>query len=75
MLPLEYETNIASFLEKIDATPVINFDDLVEFKEIEELHFEVELYKPFALPAASSYEPMFKEKPYRPGCEYESTIR
>lgn len=27
-LPLEYETNIASFMEKIDAQPVINFDDL-----------------------------------------------
>lgn len=34
-LPLEYETNIASFMEKIDATPVINFDDLEPFEHIE----------------------------------------
>jgi hypothetical protein len=23
----------------------------------------------------SSYDPIFKDKPYRPGCQYESTIR
>ena len=30
-LPLEYETNIASFMEKVDAQPPISFDDLVPF--------------------------------------------
>mmetsp|Transcript_31597 Transcript_31597/g.48307 ORF Transcript_31597/g.48307 Transcript_31597/m.48307 type:complete len:236 (-) Transcript_31597:967-1674(-) len=39
-LPLEYETNIASFMEKIDAQPVINFDDLEVFDPIEQLDFE-----------------------------------
>ena len=34
-LPLEYETNIASFMEKIDAQPIINFDDLEAFDSIE----------------------------------------
>ena len=34
-LPLEYETNIASFMEKIDAQPIINFDDLEAFDPIE----------------------------------------
>ena len=34
-LPLEYETNIASFMEKIDAQPVISFDDLEPFEPIE----------------------------------------
>ena len=34
-LPLEYETNIASFMEKIDAQPVISFDDLEPFDPIE----------------------------------------
>ena len=40
-LPLEYETNIASFMEKVDAQPPINFDDLVPFEPIENLDFEV----------------------------------
>lgn len=39
-LPLEYETNIASFMDKIDAQPVINFDDLIVFDPIEQLEFE-----------------------------------
>lgn len=74
-MPLEYETNIASFMEKIDAQPVINFDDLENFDAIEQLDFEVEKYKPFELPPASTYDPVFNDKQYRPGCEYESTIR
>jgi hypothetical protein len=34
-MPIEYETNIASFMEKIDASPVINFDDFVPFDSLE----------------------------------------
>ena len=74
-LPLEYETNIASFMEKIECQPVINFDDLEPFEPIELLDFEVERYKPFGLPPMSQYDPVFQEKKLRPGCEYESTIR
>ena len=74
-LPIEYETNIASFMEKIDAEPVVNFDDFVPFEALELLDFEVEKYKPMAIPQMSSYDPIFNEKPYRPGCQYESTIR
>jgi len=40
-LPLEYETNIASFMEKVDAIPPITFDDLVPFEKVEQLDFEV----------------------------------
>ena len=74
-LPIEYETNIASFMEKIDAQPVINFDDLVSYDPIQQLDFEVERYKPLAIPAVSSYDPVFNNKNYRPGCQYESTLR
>lgn len=49
-VPLEYETNIASFMETIEACPVINFDDLTSFDPIERLGFEIERYKPFKLP-------------------------
>ena len=41
-LPLEYETNIASFMETIECAPVINFDDLETLEEIEPLDLEIE---------------------------------
>jgi len=62
-------------MEKIEACPVINFDDLVAFDPIEQLDFEVERYKPFQLPQMSYYDPSFNDKVLRPGCEYESTVR
>ena len=40
-LPLEYETNIASFLEKVEANPPTNFDDLEAFDPLEMLDFEI----------------------------------
>jgi hypothetical protein len=40
-LPLEYETNIAAFLERVEANPPINFDDLDLFEPMETLDFEV----------------------------------
>jgi len=43
-LPLEYETNIASFMEKVEAHPPISFDDLLPFDHVEMLEFEVEKY-------------------------------
>jgi len=49
-LPLEYETNIASFKESVEANPPINFDDLVPFDMIECLEFEVHKYTKFSIP-------------------------
>lgn len=40
-LPLEYETNIASFMEKVEANPPISFDDLNVFDHLEALDFEM----------------------------------
>ena len=40
-LPLEYETNISSFLEKVEANPPTNFDDLEPYESLEQLDFEV----------------------------------
>ena len=45
-MPIEYETNVASFIEKIECQPIINFDDLEAFDPIEALEFEIEQYKP-----------------------------
>lgn len=73
-MPVEYD-NIASFMEKIEADPVISFDDLEPFEPLEQLDFEVMNYKKLPLPGMSTYEPNFKDKPYRPGCQYESTLR
>jgi hypothetical protein len=39
-LPLEYETNISSFMEKVEANPPISFDDLQPFEHVEPLDFE-----------------------------------
>jgi len=74
-LPLEYETNMASFMEKVEANPCTNFDDLVPFEPLEMLDFEVENYQPFLIPSMSCFDPAELEKPMRPGCQYESIIR
>jgi hypothetical protein len=49
-LPLEYETNISSMLEKVEANPPTNFDDLEPYTEMEELDFEIQAYKPEPMP-------------------------
>lgn len=55
-LPIEFD-NIASFIEKIDAEPVISFDDLQPFDPIETLDYEIMKYKPMPPPPISSYDP------------------
>jgi hypothetical protein len=74
-LPLQYEANMSSFLEKVEATPPTNFDDLIPFDPLEVLEFETEAYKEFAITPVSLYDPPFREQHIRPGCEYESIIR
>lgn len=74
-LPLEYETNIASFLEKVEANPPTNFDDLEEFDPLEMLDFEIQNYGTHTLPAMSLYDAPMRDMPNRPGCEYESVLR
>ncbi len=56
-IPLSYEASMSSFLEKVEANPPTNFDDLVPFDHIEKLEFESEGYKEFALPAVSMFDP------------------
>ena len=46
-LPLEYETNMASFMEKVETSPPGEFDFKEEFDPLEQLDFEVENYQPF----------------------------
>lgn len=74
-LPLEYETNIASFLEQVEANPPTNFDDLDVFEALEMLDFEVQKYEPLNIPALTNYDPPMRELPKRPGCEYESVFK
>lgn len=74
-LPLEYETNIASFLEKVEANPPTNFDDLDTFDPLEVLDFEIQNYQNHEVPAMSQYDPPMRDLPARPGCEYESILR
>lgn len=74
-LPLEYEANISSFKEIIEANPPCSFDDLTPFESIEQLEFEVCKYPKFPIPQMSNYDPFEVNKPMRPGCEYESIIK
>ncbi len=74
-LALEYESNMASFLEKVETDPPCNFDDMVPFDTLEELDFEINAYKPLPLPPMSLYDPPFRKHAPKPGCEYESIVR
>ena len=62
-------------MEKIECQPVVSFDDLEQFETLDILDFEVMKYKKMETPAISSYDPIFNNKVYRPGCQYESTLR
>lgn len=74
-LPLQYENNMASFLEKIETNPPANFDDMVPYDELEELEFEKCAYKELPVPQMSCYDPAFRSHAKKPGCEYESVRR
>ena len=74
-LPLEYETNIASFMEKVDANPPINFDDLIPYDLLECLDYEVNKYNRFQVPPMPLSDPVEDNKILRPGCEYESILK
>lgn len=74
-LPLEFETNISSFLEKVEPNPPTNFDDLEQFEALEMLDFEVQRYPELSIPAITNYDPPMRELPKRPGCEYESVFK
>ena len=74
-LPLEYETNIASFMEKVEANPPISFDDLMPFEHVEPLDFEQQKYVKFPLAQMSNFDPLEIDKIFRPGCEYESVLK
>lgn len=74
-LPLEYETNIASFMEKVEANPPINFDDLASFDHVEPLDFEIQKYQKIPLAQVSTFDPLDSDKIFRPGCEYESILK
>lgn len=67
-LPLEYEANISSFLEKVEANPPTNFDDLEPFEPLEMLDFEIQNYKPLGVPSSSNYDPPLRNQTIRPGC-------
>lgn len=55
--PIEYETNINSVLQEVDAAPIQGFDDLEWQAEIEQLDAEYHQYKPMAIPVNSNYDP------------------
>ena len=62
-------------MEKVEANPPTNFDDLDLFDPLEVLDFEIQNYQPHAIPASSHFDPAMRDLPNRPGCEYESILR
>ena len=75
-LPLEYETNIASFMERVEANPPISFDDLAPYEHVEPLDFEMQKYPKFpVITQMSNFDPLDSEKILRPGCEHESVLK
>jgi hypothetical protein len=74
-LPLDMESNMASFLEKIETEPPCNFDDLEPYEYLEELDYEIHAYQPFNTPQMSMYDPPLRKMISKPGCEYESILR
>lgn len=73
-LPIEYEVNISSFKEKVQADPPRSFDDMVPYELIEPLDYEMSKYEKLPMPAGSNYIPIEDEKPTRPGCEHEYSL-
>jgi hypothetical protein len=41
---------MSSFIEKVEANPPTNFDDMVPFESLEQLEFESEFYKECVIP-------------------------
>lgn len=74
-IPIEYEANLSSMIQKVEANIPSNFDDLEQFEAIEVLEFEVFDHKAKPVPAMSQFDPAFREKQSRPGCGYESVLR
>ena len=62
-LPVQYEASISSFKEKVDAYPPTAFDDMVPFRDIEQLDFEINRYEKLPLPGGSNYIPIEEDKP------------
>jgi hypothetical protein len=69
------EAGLTSIKEKVEGEMPTNFDDMLPFKPIEDLDFEIYNYKPFEVPKMSHYIPVLDEKPKRQGCEHEYAIR
>ena len=61
------EAGLTSIKEKVEAEMPTNFDDMVPFKPIEDLDFEIYNYKPFEVPQMSHHIPVLDDKPLRQG--------
>lgn len=61
------EAGLTSIKEKVEGEMPTNFDDMMPFKPIEDLDFEIYNYKPFEIPKMSHYIPVLDDKPKRQG--------
>lgn len=74
-LPVEYDMGVTSFKETMEPTEINAFDDLIEYPQIELLDYELNKYQPNNIPVYFNYFPIENTKPFRPGAEYEYSLR
>eukprot|EP00357_Protocruzia_adherens_P026922 CAMPEP_0115010078 /NCGR_PEP_ID=MMETSP0216-20121206/23065_1 /TAXON_ID=223996 /ORGANISM="Protocruzia adherens, Strain Boccale" /LENGTH=639 /DNA_ID=CAMNT_0002378151 /DNA_START=305 /DNA_END=2224 /DNA_ORIENTATION=- len=73
--PVQFERNADNFRQKVDTTPITNFEDMNPIDLIERQDFEVMGYKEFARPQAPLYVPQELERELRQGAEDELHCR
>jgi hypothetical protein len=72
--PEQFDSLIEELKQPVEVNPVMRFDDLSEFQELEAQDFELAAYPDFAVPVASHYLPPERDREYRRGAEEEYAV-
>lgn len=70
----ETDSFAQEFRQPVNVMPMTSFDDYAELDVIERQDFDVLCYKDYAVPAASNYLPIEKDREYRAGAENEYVV-
>ena len=72
--PEQFDSLIEELKQPVEVNPVLRFDDLLEFQELEAQDFELAAYPDFSVPVASHYLPPERDREYRRGAEEEYAV-
>ena len=72
--PEQFDSLIEELKQPVEVNPVLRFDDLVEFQQLESQDFELCGYPDFSVPVASHYLPPERDREYRRGAEEEYAV-